>query len=89
VSGDEGSVSTPRSTGSTAPGPGPPAASSSSLLESSALMLRGPRRVRPRVIGSSLDTQRGRSYLRRARPVESELALRHAPRLMFIGVTNV
>ena len=72
------SVSTPRSPGSTAPGP--PAACSSSLPESSALMLLGPRRVRPQVIDSSLDKQRGRSYLRRARPVESELALRHALR---------
>ena len=73
------SVSTPRSPGSTAPGPVPLAARSSSLPESSALKLRGPRRVRPQVIDSSLDTQRGRSYLRRKRPVESELALRHAP----------
>jgi hypothetical protein len=55
----------------TAPGPDPPAARSSSLPESSAAMLRGPRRVRLRVMDSSLDTLHGRLYLRRVRPVAS------------------
>ena len=83
------SVSTLRSLGSTAPGPNPLAARSSSLPKSCALMVRGPRRVWPQVIDSSLDTQRGRSYLRRARPVESELALHHALCLRVIIVTDV